>query len=55
MAGKTNSATEFKINITSNDTLIWFSLALITGEMAAMALPPQMAVLFPLYFSLSRF
>lgn len=43
-AGNKNKATEFKINITPKATEVCFSSDFITGAMAAMALPPQMAV-----------
>ena len=42
--GKTNKAIEFRIKIVPNATEICFSSALMAGAMAAIALPPQIAV-----------
>lgn len=44
ITGNIKSAMEFKMNTQPSATDICFSSALITGEMAAMALPPQIAV-----------
>ena len=42
--GNANKAIEFNIKITPNAMEVWFSFDFITGEIAAMALPPQIAV-----------
>ena len=42
--GNKNRAMELSIKMVPSATEICFSSALITGDMAAMALPPQMAV-----------
>ena len=44
MTGNKIKAIELSIKIVPSDTLISWSLAFITGAMAAIALPPQMAV-----------
>lgn len=44
MKGKINNAIEFKIKIVPRATEICFSSAEMMGDIAAMALPPQIAV-----------
>ena len=44
MIGNINRAIELRIKTHPRATEICFSSALMTGEMAAIALPPQMAV-----------
>ena len=42
--GKRKSATAFSTKMVAKETDIWASFALAIGPVAAMALPPQMAV-----------
>ena len=44
IAGNKNSAIEFNMRITPKATEVWFSSDLIIGAIAAIALPPQIAV-----------
>jgi hypothetical protein len=52
---KNKSAIEFSIKIVPSATDVSFSSALITGAMAAMALPPQMAVPLEIKCEILRF
>lgn len=44
MLGNMNNAKAFSIKTTTNENEIWLSSASIIGDMAAIALPPQIAV-----------
>src|SRR5690606_2916917 len=44
IGGKINKAAALRMKITPKAVDVWFSSALITGEIAVMALPPQIAV-----------
>ena len=48
--GNTNNTIEFKINMEPNATEICFSSALITGDMAAIALPPQVSAMLKVLY-----